>query len=129
MRLLGLDAPEVPHPGTSSEGSAMETGECFGVQATQMLRDLTPAGSTVMLFGDSHQPDRDAYGRLLRYVMTPGHSDVGSVLILRGAALQTVWDAREADQAAHYLTAGLQARKNGAGLWGSCSDPSPSAIR
>ncbi len=110
VRLLGIDAPEVAHPPTPAE--------CYSTEATEQLEQLAPVGSTVFLTTDIGQPDRDRYGRMLRYVDHAG-TDAARELLAAGAA--RVYDtdqqlARETDLAA----AAQDAHGAETGLWGNC---------
>jgi micrococcal nuclease len=110
VRLLGIDAPEVAHP--------PEPAECYADQATDVLDELAPAGSTVQLVIDSGRPDTDRYNRLLRYVDHAG-VDVANELLTRGAArrYETAQDlAREES----YSAAADRAQDADSGLWGTC---------
>lgn len=78
VRLLGIDTPEV--------------GECGFVDATQALEDLT-LNREVRLVGAGRGPDRDKYGRLLRYVDVAG-LDAGLALISSGLAVAR-YDSRD----------------------------------
>ncbi|GAA1149845.1 thermonuclease family protein [Nocardioides aquiterrae] len=110
VRLLGIDAPEVAHP--------PEPAECYSDQATDLLEELAPVGSTVELVTDTAQPNRDRYDRLLRYVDHDGH-DVAREFLARGAARRF-----EADQALareeSYSAAADDAQGAERGLWGTC---------
>lgn len=110
IRLLGIDAPEVAHPPTPAE--------CYADQATALLEDLTPVGSTVHLVTDSGQPDRDQYDRLLRYV-DHDDVDVAHELLARGAARrdEATQDLTREDP---YATATDDAQYAARGLWGTC---------
>ena len=110
VRLLGIEAPEVAHPPTPAE--------CYSTEATEQLEQLAPVGSTVVLTTDPDQPDRDRYGRMLRYVDHAG-TDAARELLTAGAA--RVYDtdqqlARETD----YAAAAQDAHSAGAGLWSDC---------
>ncbi|NHC25089.1 nuclease, partial [Nocardioides sp. IC4_145] len=110
VRLLGIDAPEVAHPPTPAE--------CYADQATDMLEDLAPVGSTVRLVTDSRQPDRNRYDRPLRYV-DYDEVDVAHELLARGAAsrYETAQDlARENS----YAAAADDAQEAASGLWAIC---------
>jgi micrococcal nuclease len=61
VRYLGIDTPETVHPDKSVE--------CYGPEAAVRNRALVE-GKAVELLSDG--PDRDAYGRLLRYVFVDG---------------------------------------------------------
>lgn len=114
VRLLGIDAPEVAHPPTPAE--------CYADQATDLLEDLAPVGSTVQLVTDSGQPDRDRYDRLLRYVdlsTNAGDVDLAGELLARGAA-RRYGAAQDLARADSYAAAADDAQDAASGLWGSC---------
>ena len=110
VRLLGIDAPEVAH--------LPEPAECYAEDATRLLEQLAPIGSTVELVTGSSEPNRDRYDRLLRYV---DHDDVDIAreLLAGGAARRY-----EADQALareeSYTAAVADAQGAERGLWGIC---------
>nr|WP_246391197.1 thermonuclease family protein [Nocardioides soli] len=110
VRLLGIDAPEVAHPPTPAE--------CYADQATDLLEELAPVGSTVQLVTDSGQPDRDRYDRLLRYV-DHDDVDVAHELLARGAArrYEAAQDLAREDS---YAAAADDAQEAPRGLWGTC---------
>ncbi len=80
VRLIGINAPET--------GGPYRDRECYGEEATDLVRELVPIGSTVQLERD--QTDRDRYGRLLRYVWLPRAGGefvlLNEVLVAGGAA-------------------------------------------
>jgi len=115
VRLIGIDAPE--------RGTDGRATECFYEEATQLLAELTPPGSLVLLERDVSDTDR--YGRLLRYVWVERHGQwvlVNEELVTRGAAVAREYppDTRYADRLA---AAQQRARTSGAGLWGNCTAP------
>lgn len=110
VRLLGIDAPEVAHPPAPAE--------CYADQATDLLEDLAPVGSTVQLVTDSGQPDRDKYDRLLRYV-DHDDVDVAHELLARGAA-RRYEAARDFAREDSYAAAADDAQEAASGLWGTC---------
>lgn len=124
VRLLGLDAPEIAHDGTGS-------AECYGTEATQLLAGLAPAGSTVTLRSDPGQPDRDRYGRLLRYVDVAepigqggqggrgGQVDLTERLLALGAA-ELYRNEPPLQRADEYAEAAAEAQAGAAGQWGEC---------
>jgi micrococcal nuclease len=110
IRFLGINAPEIPHPG--------KAGECYGPEATRLLESELHGGARVTLISDPSQDDRDAYGRLLRYVELDGR-DVGLDQVQHGAAAaRDSWDdvARYSD----YLRAQGPAQAEHRGMWGEC---------
>ncbi|MBM0127607.1 thermonuclease family protein [Pimelobacter simplex] len=113
VRILGIDAPEVAHP--------LEPAECYAEDATRLLEQLAPVGSTVDLVTDT-QPNRDRYDRLLRYVdrsTNTGDVDVASAPLASGAARRyEVGPALAREES--YSTAVDDAQGARRGLWGSC---------
>jgi endonuclease YncB( thermonuclease family) len=105
VRLVQIDAPEV--------------GECFASDATRVLRALLPAGTRVGLGRDPRLDDRDAYGRLLRYV-TNGSLEVNAALVARGAAVPYFFRGARGVHARELLAAVREARRRHRGLWGAC---------
>ncbi len=61
IRLIGVNTPETVDP--------RKTVECFGEEASNFLKDALPAGTAVYLDADTEKPDKDDFGRLLRYVV------------------------------------------------------------
>lgn len=110
VRLLGIDAPEVAHP--------PEPAECYADQATALLEDLAPVGSTVELVTDSSEPNRDRYDRLLRYV-DHDDLDVARELLASGAA-RRYEAATDLAREKSYSAAADDAQGAGRGLWGTC---------
>lgn len=110
VRLLGIDAPELEHPG--------QRRQCFGEEATRALRRLTPPGAQVVLASDPVADDRDHYGRLLRYVGIDGE-DVGQVLVSQGYARARPSTPR-VTRADGYVASAAAARRDRRGLWAAC---------
>jgi micrococcal nuclease len=110
IRFLGINAPEIPHPG--------KAGECFGGAATHDLEDQLQAGDRVQLVSDPTQNDRDVYGRLLRYVEADGR-DVGLQQIRLGAAAARDGHP-EVQRYDAYLDAERQSQEAKEGQWGAC---------
>lgn len=105
IRLVQIDAPE--------------QGECFHDGATRELRRLAPPGSRVSLAADPRLDRVDAYGRLLRYVLTGG-TNVNLTLVERGAATPYFFRGERGLHARALLTAARSARGAGRGLWAAC---------
>lgn len=108
VRLLGLNAPEIKHPG--------KPAECYGVEATDKTKALV-LGKYVTLQKKPSE-DRDVYGRLLRYVFVDG-VDIGSVLMQGGFARNfcAQYPHPKCDE---YDALERDAKKNGRGMWGAC---------
>jgi micrococcal nuclease len=106
VRLLGIDTPEVG-----------DNLECYGDEATSLLRSLLPEGTAVSVLADV-QP-LDQYGRSLLFIYTADGELVNLTLIEQGAAEAVVLppnllfsDELEAAEDA--------ARAAGTGMWGAC---------
>ncbi len=106
VRVVGIDAPE--------------TSECWGAQATEAAAALL-TGTRVQLIADPSQADTDRYGRLLRYVLLPDGTDLGTRMITDGNAYEYTYDAPYDNQDA-YRSAQAASEADGRGLWsaGSC---------
>jgi micrococcal nuclease len=106
VRLLGIDTPEIG-----------ESAECYGDEATALLRSILPEGAQVRVLADV-QP-LDPFGRSLLHVWTDDGTWVNASLIEQGAAEAVVLDPnlRFADD---LEAAERRARDAGAGLWGAC---------
>ena len=112
IRLLGVNAPELAHDDISAQ--------CWGKQAHTRLAELTPVGATVRLVLDPTQADRDAHGRLLRYVLIDD-LDVQHLLLAEGQA-RAFWPKGPGLQAGSYLEAAQQAEHDQRGLWAACTN-------
>ncbi len=108
VRIVGIDTPEV-HGGA----------QCGGKEASQRMRKLAPVGSTVVLFSDPSQADRDRYGRLLRYVERNG-KDVGRAQVNLGQATVYVYNHKPFRRTDNYRRVMHSARVHDRGLWGTC---------
>ncbi|MEO5919517.1 MAG: thermonuclease family protein [Pseudolysinimonas sp.] len=106
VRLLGIDTPEI--------GDHLE---CYGDEATALLRSLLPEGTGVLVLADV-QP-LDQYGRSLLFIYTSDGDLVNLTLIEAGAAEAVVLPpnvlfAEELESAED------AAQAAGAGMWGAC---------
>lgn len=102
VRLLAVDTPE--------------RGDCYAPEATRFLAEKTAEG--VVLESDVTQPDRDRFGRLLRYVNV-NEQNLNLQMLQQGMARR--YDLRGRDRyAAAFDAAEAQARSEGVGLWGAC---------
>jgi len=116
IRLIGIDTPELGgHGHTGGE-------ECFGEDARTRLAELLPVGSEVMLERDNTQSDRDRYGRLLRYVVSPSLSSAHSInemLVRDGFAREFTFRSPYLFRD-DFLAAQEDARLHARGLWSVC---------
>jgi micrococcal nuclease len=110
VRLLGIDAPE--------RGRLGNPGQCYAQRASAALSALLPPGAQLTLVREPGQPDRDRYGRLLRYVEV-GSIDLSAALLRQGAA-EAATSRMLAARANNYQQAQRRAQNQAAGLWGAC---------
>ncbi len=120
VRLVGVDAPEVARQGNPAE--------CGGDSATVALRAAL-AGGSIFLSADPEQPDRDRYGRLLRFVATssapatsgaPWEGSVNVWLVRSGAA--TAYRDLSYGGRPAFFAAEAAARAEVSGLWEFCPE-------
>jgi micrococcal nuclease len=107
VRYLGIDSPETNHP--------IRGLECYGAEATERNRELVE-GELVRLESDT--TDRDAYGRLLRYVYVDS-TFINAILVEEGFAYSYYYppDTKHYDE---LLALELAAEVEGRGLWSAC---------
>lgn len=112
VRLLGVDAPELP----AGYGSA----ECYAIQSAFAARALLPTGADIALRTDPTQGREDRFGRLLAEVTVRGAPrTVNEELVASGNAEVFRGDGRARLQPA-LRGAERRARARRLGLWGSC---------
>jgi micrococcal nuclease len=112
VRLIGVDTPEADHPDPSVQA--------FAEEATTFVRRLV-GGRRVTLEVEPGREDRDAYGRLLRYVLLEDGRSLNEAILVEGygfAYTRFPFARMEA-----YRRLEREAREAGRGLWGS-EDPS-----
>jgi len=108
VRVIGIDAPEIPHPD--------QLGEPFGTEAATRSRELL-RGKTVRVEYDP-DPMRDQwdhYGRLLAYIQLPDGRDFGQVIVEEGLA--RVYTRYPFNRQKHYVKLEAAARRAELGLW------------
>lgn len=107
VRLVGINAPE--------------RGECWADEATEALEAILGDGPVRL---ERDVSDRDAYGRLLRYVGAPHGDDAGGLLIDGGHAIARAYppDTRRDPE---YRERQRVAREAGRGSWAreACGAP------
>lgn len=107
VRMLGINTPE--------------RGRCGASEATDNLRRMAPVRSTVHLISDPTQAAKDRYGRLLRYVKRQGgYSDLSFRQAWDGYTKRYVFGGKPVARDHEYVRGVNRARRNNAGLWGSC---------
>jgi micrococcal nuclease len=112
VRLLGVDAPELP----AGYGSA----ECYAIESAGAARALLPRGAAIALRTDPTQGREDRFGRLLAEVTVRGApTTVNEELVAGGDAEVFRGDGRGRLQPA-LRAAERRARDRGLGLWGAC---------
>ena len=113
VRLLGVDAAEIDY----SRALTTSTQPCFALEAKVELERLL-ARQDMVLEPDKENENRDAYGRLLRYVYLPDGTMANLQLIEGGHAL--FLSSYPLSQAEDLASAEEAARTAGRGLWSAC---------
>ena len=106
VRLLGIDTPEIG-----------ENAECWGEEATMLLRTLLPEGTAVQVLAD--QDPLDQYGRSLLFVYAPDGTNVNLELVRRGSAEAVYYEPNDQFQS-ELRAAEREARDAGRGQWAAC---------
>lgn len=109
IRLLGIDTPETVAPGKPIE--------CYGPEASDELERLI-SGQDVLLMTDTVQPNKDRYGRFLRFVYLPDGYDVNAHMLKGGFARHYTKAKTKFDEI--YIALEAEAQKNNSGLWREC---------
>jgi endonuclease YncB( thermonuclease family) len=109
VRLVQIDTPEV-----------FFRPECFGEQASAETKHLLRRGTFVRIVRDPATESRDAYGRLLRYVVRSDGLNVNVELVARGAAAPYFFGGVRGEPADALMRDAQAARDAHAGLWGAC---------
>ncbi len=109
VRLVGVDTPETHHP--------TKPVQCYGKEASAYTASLVK-NKAVTLRSDTKQPNRDKYGRLLRYVYLQDGRELNELLVTGGYAFVTNFST-EKKAALQQLQA--VAKANRIGLWGACT--------
>ena len=113
VRVLGINTPEV-HGQT----------QCGGEAASRAAKEWAAENSIVTLRSDPAAPDRDRYGRLLRYIepsrmeLQPGE-DLSGLQVRRGNARVAAY-GQKLEKLTELRRFESQARRAGRGLWGAC---------
>lgn len=115
VRLLGIDAPEVPSPYANKE--------CFGTEASLAAYTLFE-GADVRIETDPTQDMYDQYGRLLAYVYVPARARpeglmANEYLLSEGFAREYTYRKPYTHQS-EFVQLENDAKSNSRGLWGVC---------
>ncbi len=109
VRIIGIDTPETVDP--------RKPVQCYGPEASRQMHALAD-GKAVTLESRSGGGDRDAYGRLLRYVRLDGR-DLGARMIEAGFARSYTAFPHPRAKAYNVLQASAWSAR--AGLWKACA--------
>jgi micrococcal nuclease len=116
VRLIGIDTPETKHP-TKPVG-------CYGPEASARTEELLPAGTEVTVERD--REERDAYGRLLGYVVRRADGLFVNLELARGGFADVLSIPPNTAHAGELAAAVAEARRDGRGLWSACPGAVPS---
>lgn len=108
VRLIGVDTPETRHPN--------KPVQCYGPEASSFTESITK--DRVRLVTDPLSDNRDVYGRLLRYVYTPGGTHVNAEIIRQGYGF--AYRRFPFEEKQRFIALENTARMNGRGLWSDC---------
>jgi len=106
VRLVGIDAPELQDERPEYR------------KAAYAARDYARSrlgGETVTLESEPRQGDRDAYGRLLRYVVLRDGTNVNEDLVRKGYA--HVYDKFQFTRKPQFKAAEAEAKRENLGVW------------
>ncbi len=103
VRIYGINSPE------------FNGNECFASEAKAKAVEFL-SGKWIQLEEDDSQDDRDAYGRLLRYIWFDSGTDFGRRMIEEGYAFEYTYRTPYAKQA-QYKSTEEYARTKQHGLW------------
>lgn len=106
VRLLGVNTPEIG-----------DSRECYGDEATDLLRSLLPKGIKVWVEHDVEPLDQ--YGRSLLFVYTNDATNVNLELLREGAAEVEMYKPNVLLRDEVYAAEDA-ARSAGLGLWSAC---------
>ncbi len=113
LRLIGINTPESVDPNRPVM--------CFGKEASQHLKSLTPVGTSIRIERDVEP--RDKFGRLLGYVYRAADGKfVNLAQITDGYANQYTFPPNVA-HTDEFRRAAAAARSQGVGLWSACEAP------
>lgn len=106
VRMLGINTPEIG-----------EDAECYGEEATALLRSLLPEGTHVWVQHDLEPLDQ--YGRSLLFVYTDSGTNVNLELLREGAAYVEMYEPNVLLRDEVYAAQDA-ARTADLGLWAAC---------
>ncbi len=112
IRVLGIDSPESVKPNAPVE--------CFGPQASRNAKSWVRTHPRVVLRTDPAAPDRDRYGRLLRYVEPTGGGRDLSIVQVAGGYARVAAYGQKLSKLDRLSAAQRTARRHDRGLWGRC---------
>ncbi|MCP5029865.1 MAG: thermonuclease family protein [Actinomycetia bacterium] len=113
VRLIGIDTPE--------SVAENRPDQCYGVEASNRLTELLPAGTKIWITRDVEA--RDQYGRLLAYVYrTTDDLFVNLAMVEEGYAGVFTFPPN-VTFADLFVEAAARAREADLGLWGACGGP------
>lgn len=109
VRFVGIDTPETVDP--------RKEVQCFGEEASAYVKKIL-SGKTVTMKAKPDE-DRDAYGRLLRYVYLD-EKDIGLTLLSEGYAF-SVCEKFPHEKCEIYQVEAKKAESEKLGLWSACA--------
>jgi micrococcal nuclease len=111
VRLIGIDTPETKKANTPVE--------CFGLEATEFVRQLLPDGTPVYLERDVEP--RDDYGRLLAYVYRVDTGRFVNLDVVASGYAQPLTIPPNVAYSERFVDAAYDAERADLGLWSACA--------
>ena len=108
IRLLGIDTPETV--------DSRKTVQCYGPESTARLHELLTGKSVELMTNPAE--DKDAYGRLLRYVSLDG-IDINAKMLQEGYA-ESLCKRFPHPRCIDYDRLQKEAQISKKGRWGAC---------
>jgi len=112
IRFLGINTPE--------KNNYYRSEQCFGPEASEETKRLL-SRRKVYLLPDPNAPNKDKYGRLLRYVFLPDGTFVNALLVKQGYAFAYIYDNENLEFARYFEELESEAKNKKLGLWGKCN--------
>lgn len=118
IRLLGINAPEMPKGGDDGLSPSSSPDTCMGKQGAALLKSLIE-GKEVCIRDSVEGKQNDPYGRRLVYVYAGGFN-VNMYMVATGHAC--AFDKYPEPECLSYIkTAEEEAEGKGLGIWGICA--------
>lgn len=113
VRLIGIDTPE--------SVAENRPDQCYGVEASNRMSELLPAGTEIFLTRDVEA--RDQYGRLLAYIYRADDDLFVNLAMVEEGYAGVFTFPPNVTYAELFVEAAARAREADLGLWAACGGP------